>query len=267
MAIQENEVAFWLYRSQVAGWQTFEDDELLWYVSGRTDAMDNGVLRTRLSPERADARIAQMQSYFGEQGLPFTWWGGPARTPADLAARLESAGFVSQGDDPGMAADLHTLREDLPVAAGLAIERIADDSGLAGWVSTLRVANDRLPLTGPLSAERILLNGPASYAPSDSYRLYLARLDGKAVATSAVFLGDGVAGVYCVGTIPRARRQGIASAVTLAGLREARAEGYRVGVLGASSMGYGVYRRLGFEQYCTLQSHTWPPRVPDDFDV
>ncbi len=166
-----------------------------------------------------------------------------------------------------MAADLHALREDLPAPAGLTIERIADDAGLAQWVSTLRVANDRLPLSGPLSPERILLNGPESYAPSDPYRLYLARLDGRLVATSAVFLGAGVAGVYCVGTVPRARRQGIASAVTLAGLLEARAEGYRVGVLGASSMGYGVYHRLGFEQVCMLQSHTWRPAVADDFDV
>jgi hypothetical protein len=47
--------------------------------------------------------------------------------------------------------------------------------------------------------------------------------------------------------------------VVLVGLRDARAEGYRVGVLGSSPMGYGVYRRLGFREYCTLQSHTWDP--------
>jgi hypothetical protein len=34
-------------------------------------------------------------------------------------------------------------------------------------------------------------------------------------------------------------------------------------VLGASPMGYGVYRRLGFEQRCILQSHTWDPLGDD----
>ena len=264
LAVQENEIAFWLYRVQVAGWQTFEDDELLWYVSGRYDAMDNGVLRTRLTSARADARIAEMKHYFTERGLPFTWWGGPARRPADLSTRLEAAGFVAQGDDPGMAAGLHALHEDLPSPEGLTVERVGDHTGLGDWISTLRVANDRLPLSGPLSLERILLNGPASYAVDDPYRLYIARVNGVPVATSAILIGAGVAGVYCVGTVPSARRQGAATAVTLAGLLEARAQGYHVGVLGATTMGYSVYQRLGFKPVCTLSSHTFSPEH-DDF--
>ncbi|HEX6817900.1 MAG TPA: GNAT family N-acetyltransferase [Ktedonobacterales bacterium] len=262
-AIQENEVAFWLYRIRVADWQLYEDDELTWYVSGRDEPMDNGVLRTRLTSERAGARINTMRAYFDERGLPFVWWGGPARSPADLSARLEAAGFASEGDDPGMAADLHALREDLEVPPGVTIERVATHADLADWVSALRVGNGGLPLGGPLESERIPLSAPESYAASDPYRLYLARHNGKPVATSAVQLGAGVAGLYCVATVPSARRQGIASAVVLAGLHEARAEGYRVGVLGSSRMGYGVYQRLGFQQYCILTSHTYEPSQGD----
>jgi predicted acetyltransferase len=43
--------------------------------------------------------------------------------------------------------------------------------------------------------------------------------------------------------------------------REASEQGYHFGVLGASEMGEGVYRQLGFEQYCLLQMYEF---LPDD---
>jgi GNAT superfamily N-acetyltransferase len=258
-AIQENEIAFWLYRVRVAGWEVEEDPGLTWYESGLSGAMDNGVLRTRLAAHEADRRIEEMQAYFAERDQPMVWWGGPARQPSDLGARLEAHGFTSLGDDPGMAVDLHALREDLPAPAGLTIERVADEAMLTDWIVAMRLGNGGALPRLPLTPRMITLNRPATYAPDDPYRLYTARLGGQPVATTALLLASGVAGLYCVATVPDARRQGIGSAVVLAALRDARAQGYRVGVLGASQMGYGVYRRLGFQQYCVLQSHTWDP--------
>ena len=45
---------------------------------------------------------------------------------------------------------------------------------------------------------------------------------------------------------PRRRGRGIATAVTLAALREAQRQGETVGVLHASEMAHSVYRRMGF---------------------
>jgi ribosomal protein S18 acetylase RimI-like enzyme len=254
-AIQENEVAFWLNRARRCGWEVHDEPGLTWYRSGLRSTMFNGVIRTALDDDEADERIDETLACFRADDLPMVWWSGPARRPLDLGARLLARGLTTPGDDPGMAANLHALNEDLSTPAGMTIERVADDETLRAWILTLR-ASDGLP--PPTRAPDLALQRPASYA-DDDYRLYLARLAGEPVATAAIQIGAGVAGLYCVGTSPQARRQGIGAAVTLEGLREAREQGYQFAVLGASAMGFSVYRRLGFEQYCLLQLYELAP--------
>ena len=89
------------------------------------------------------------------------------------------------------------------------------------------------------------------------FRTYLALLNGKPVGTSQLFTSGGVAGIYNVSSIPEARGQGVGTAITLSPLLEACERGYHVGVLQASSMGYNVYRKLGFEDFGKLSVFLW----------
>lgn len=255
-AIEENEIQYWLYRAQTDGWEVHHDSHLVWYYSGLGDSERNGVLRTDLPADDADIHITKMLAWFESRSVPMSWWGGPSRRPADLGARLVTHGLVSQGDDPGMAADLHTLREDLPVPAGFAVDRVRDADAARLWLRTLRNANDNDPAVTQVPLSRF---APAAFDDADPLCLYVARVNGVPVATAQVFYAAGVAGLYFIKTIPAARRQGIGSAVTLAALRDARAAGYHIGVLGSSQMGVGVYQRLGFREYCKLTLYTREP--------
>jgi predicted acetyltransferase len=68
------------------------------------------------------------------------------------------------------------------------------------------------------------------------------------VATSILFNGAGVVGIYGVGTIPQARHRGVGAAMTLESLLDAHQQGYHFAVLFSSRMGYSVYKRLGFRE-------------------
>jgi predicted GNAT family acetyltransferase len=83
-------------------------------------------------------------------------------------------------------------------------------------------------------------------------RVYLATLDGAAVATAETSLQEGVLGVFGVATIPSARRRGIGAAITAHVVRD-RAHEADLAFLQSSEMGRGVYERLGFRAISTWE--------------
>ena len=151
-----------------------------------------------------------------------------------------------------MAVDLAVLPGSVRQPAGLVIEHVGTAPKMQEWARTFAAGYGLpAPVVGPI--HDLFL----SLGLGLPYRYYLAHLGAKPVAASMLFLGAGVAGIYCVATLTEARGQGIGGAVTLAPLLEARDMGYRAGILQASDMGYGVYRRLGFKTYCAMDHFFW----------
>jgi ribosomal protein S18 acetylase RimI-like enzyme len=83
------------------------------------------------------------------------------------------------------------------------------------------------------------------------------------VATTTLFLMDGVAGIYNVATLPEARGRGIGAVMTVHALRRAQALGARAAIQLASPMGERIYRRLGFVERCRVGWYLWLPRLAD----
>ena len=180
-----------------------------------------------------------------------SWWIEPGTQPADLAEHLLAHGLVYTDGGPGMAVELSALNEDLSNPVELVIERVGDRDTLKRWVVAFAAG---FGLSGSERASFDLYAGLGFDLP---LRSYVGCLKGEPVATAQLFLGAGVAGVYCVSTVPQARCCGIGAALTLAALREARDEGYRAGILQSSPMGFRVYRRLGFRELCRMSHFYW----------
>jgi ribosomal protein S18 acetylase RimI-like enzyme len=153
-----------------------------------------------------------------------------------------------------MAVDLLALQEDHPRPPGLTIERVEDLEMLKTWA---RVAWLGTGFPEPHQDEFADLEAGCGITPRIPRHRYLGFQSGVPVATSALVLHAGVAGIFAVATLPQARRQGLGTALTLAPLRDAREMGYRVGTLQASEMGFPVYRRLGFQEVCKIGNYLW----------
>jgi GNAT superfamily N-acetyltransferase len=160
-----------------------------------------------------------------------------------------------------MAIDLSILEDASACPAGLRIEHVLDRAGLERWVSAFAAGFER-------SAEEASrwLDAYASFGfgPDAVWQHYVGLVDDEPVATSSLFLGGGVAGLYHIVTAQHQRGRGIGTAITRFPLQEARVRGYRIGVLQASAVGAPVYRSLGFEACCQLSMYAWqPPREAD----
>jgi GNAT superfamily N-acetyltransferase len=222
-------------------------------------AMFNSVMDAHLASEQVDAAIQMIVSDAQARNVPLLWWIGPSTRPTTLGAHLEHHGFMRDGESPGMAVELTSLCEPSVKPAGLSITFAHDETTWREWSITMMRG------FGALSPNEqsvkpwctILRQG----TPGKTLA-YTGWLDGKPVATALLFLAAGVAGIYFVTTMPEARRKGIGAHMTWHALQQARDMGYRIGVLEASEMGLGVYRSLGFQEYCRIATYLWqPPKI------
>ena len=165
------------------------------------------------------------------------------------AARVaRDAGFSVEEQMPAMAVEIAAMAPtSLP--PGYQWARIGDDAVGRDWVEALAVGYGLPePLAGLFGPERL----GADMAPDATMQFFGVLKDGRVVSTSMLYLADGLAGIYCVATLPEERGKGLGAHATAEALRVAERLGYRVGVLQSSAAGHGVYLRLGFGDYAAV---------------
>ncbi len=251
-AIWTNLSEYYHYLGRSPAAELRNDRYLTWLFTGVPVSFLNAVLRADLPPDRVEQFISETLDCFrNKNATSLSWWPSPYSEPASLGDYLVTRGFVSGDGGPGMAAELSRLPQDMPNPEGLVVRQVVDEDALEQWSTVLC---NGMALGG--SEQRILnLYRPLGYELP--LRSYIALLRGKPVATSQLFLASGVAGIYCVATVSEARGKGIGSAITFHALTEARGMGYHIAILHSSPMGYNVYRRLGFSEYCRMTRYFW----------
>ncbi|HEY6542670.1 MAG TPA: GNAT family N-acetyltransferase [Ktedonobacteraceae bacterium] len=232
--------------------------ELLTFYTGAGGP--NGVLYARFASENERYvlnKIYEVMDYFGTHGVSFGWSVGPSTRPSQLAAILESRGFVYSASTMGMAVDLLAMREDVPHNMDLVIIEIQD-------LEHLRILRD-MEMRGFGATEEMAQHYHDVYAGAGfgnglPWHHFIGWLRGEPVAIASLLYHAGVAGIYGVTTIPEARRQGVGAAMTLHVLRFARSTGYRIAILSPTSMSEAIYRLIGFNDYCKIHHYGSPPR-------
>jgi len=254
-AIENNLFAAMLVFGKWPRIEVHDQDEILWSISDIPFPLFNSLLRARLPADQIDAAIEARIAQGKARRVPLLWWTGPATQPPGLGEYLERHGFVHEGHMPGMAVELARLEANLPISPGLIVREVKDPTTLKLW-SQACGEGFGLPDFAVEGFYDLM-----TYVDRDRMRAYLGWLDGEPVGTSLPVLEAGVAGIYNVATIPSARRKGIGAAMTYLPLQEAKAAGYRLGILHSSEMGEGVYRSLGFQEYCKIGQYVWAPET------
>jgi GNAT superfamily N-acetyltransferase len=231
--------------------------DILWTITDIPFPMFNSVFRAHLS--NPDAAIKAAIARCRRRNVPMMWWTSPSTQPAELGIALEASGFNGE-EVTGMAVNLRSLPGEVPIPPGLIIRRAVGVETVKKWCRVLCAGFEMPDFVGEAFLDLFRSMDPDSQS---TVRHYVGWLNNRLVSTSLVFLGAGVAGIYCVATISEARKRGIGSAMTLTPLHEARALGYRAGILHSSRMGVNVYHGLGFREYCKTTQYVWPNQQAD----
>lgn len=247
-ALEANLEEGYIRLGQALGAEFHDEPDALWFATGIPLQVPNGVVRFRAAPREASERIEALLGEYAKCHVPSCWLLNPSTTPSNLAERLQARGFFCEFA-PGMAADLHAVDLTAPAPAGVNVRLVTDESAMADWLHVLVVGS-----SFPPEVERVLftLLEDVRFHVNPTVRFFLGTLNDQPVSSSLLFLGGGIAGIYCVTTIPDARQRGIGTALTLAAMREGLAGGYHIAGLQSSQMGLRVYQRLGFREYCTF---------------
>jgi ribosomal protein S18 acetylase RimI-like enzyme len=243
-----------------SSWPRFElrrTEDLVWYTSGIAHPSLNHILLAKLNPETVDLDIDEILAEFTSRRVPVTWSIGPSSRPGNLSVYLTRCGLTYLKDEIGMAMDLATVKSDQIDLSVLKIQQVHHEEMLREWFQPVSVS-----FGYPQNVATVLydLYSKIGFDETVPWQLFVGYLRGKPVGAARVFFGAGVAGIYHVATVPEVRGQGIGTAMTLTSLRAARNRGYRIGVLRAAEEALGLYRRLGFREYCPFHFYIWPGR-------
>ena len=241
-----------VFRSVMRGPQAVHERGFLRLQTGEPHPFGN--LAIVSSPADAPTTRAAVEPLV-RAGVPAAALFPCSRVDPEIAAFLEQSGFESHGPMPAMAGDIERLAPTT-LPAGYEFERTLDPADAEPWAVCLAqgygLPQSVARLFSPVSIE-------IDDAPDAPVQFFAIRREGAIVATSLVFLEDGVAGVYCVSTVPEERGRGLGAHATAEPLRAVHGLGYRVGVLQSSEMGHGVYRRLGFGDYAGIPMYVRMP--------
>ena len=244
-AFEKNMVAFWSPYGRANDCYLHNDKNLVWFYTGIAFPLFNGVIFANTNEEEVQTVIGKLQSKIKAQAAPALWWIGPRTLPRNISTLLEKHGLNPAGEVPAMVMELSLLPKEPEHTARFSLRKVDSAEMQSLWA---RIAATGTGFPDQAIDQVTQLVKTITDPQYQSQHRYIGYLEDVPVATSALVLDAGVAGIYAVATLPEARQKGIGRMMTIMPLLEAREMGYRLGVLQSSSAGYSVYQKLGFQE-------------------
>ncbi len=222
--------------AQLGNRDVYLSKEFSW-VSTVPSVWPNFIFGLKIDAQNAQENLRHLKTLIVEAGIPDLL---VLKQVDSQESWLQENKVRFQGRWAGMAVNLADVPFDISKPNGLTIYVVQDEASLHQWIEVVNVGL----FGGRELDKRLILN----LIEEKDIAFFLGILNGKPVATSMLFLSSGVAGLYLISTLAQFRGQGIGKAMTLVPLQLAQREGYKLGILQATSMGELVYQKLGFQE-------------------
>jgi GNAT superfamily N-acetyltransferase len=182
---------------------------------------NNALLERDLGATERAGALDAMEAVYAAAGVArFAAWVHESDQP--MRAALERRGYTLDTTTRAMGMELDDI----------ALPRPQADLGPAGWSEYLTMED--LPPEFLRTADHA------------AFHLLAARAGGELVAAALAYDFGGDCGIYNVGTVAKARRQGLGTALTAAQVHDARDRGCRTASLQSTQMAERVYAAVGF---------------------
>lgn len=230
-----------VWRELTRGQGAAEDEQFFRLVTGEPHPLGNmAILRESTGAQTTERAVAPLLALTTPTAVLY-----PLGVSEAIAQSLIDRGYTRLGAMPAMAVEIDAMA---PTTLPAGYEWVRIGSGAAGseWAD---VVTDGFGLPRGLArmlSPEVLEVDMAADARTQFFGI---RRSGRLVAVSMLHLADGLAGIYCVATLPDERGRGLGAHVTAQALRAAHQVGYRVGILQSSAAGHSVYLGLGFKDF------------------
>jgi len=220
-----------------------ESDGVVLYATGsRLPVVCNGAFRTDPSVP-ADALVTRADAFFGSRKRGYTVMVRDTEADEDLRAACRAAGLETFGEPaPEM---ICTAPVAVPHPDGIDIRIVTTPAAVSDVAAVTGAAYATYGM--PVETTADLLSLPHRFLAAPHLVAVVAYDADKPLAAAMTILSHGIAGIYWVGTVERARRSGLGRAVTAAVTNIAFGRGAALVTLQASVMGEPVYRSMGYE--------------------
>jgi len=254
-SMDNNNVGFWTTYGDHPGGYYKNEPDIAWSVAGLNFPLYNCFLRYDLAEENFETELENFMDIIKAHKLPAYFWQASASKPAGVHERLEQSGWKQARQAPAMAMEISEVESMEPIP-GFTVKPVQNDQQRRLWADIL---NRSVGMNDQDITETIKVELMISKKNNNLQHRYLGYLNDKPVATGLLHLESGLAGIYCIATLPEARRKGLGSFLTIKLIEDSSKLGYKVVALTSSEMGYRVYSKIGFKDIFSYTNYSLAP--------
>lgn len=250
-AIEQALISQWSIYGHAPGGAWHKESDLVWAEAPISQLPYNAVVWCQID-DRSLLRIDQVIQHFRNREVQFMWIVHPTARPVDLVDHLEARGLSHAEDVTGMALDLSGWKPVLEIRDSPVVYQEVNDEESRRLYDDLLLTYWELPSESHFYAVGMSEWSQNSGVPG---MRWVAILEGEPVGKVYLSLmgSEDTASIFGVFVKPQARGYGIAGILSQLAISRAKALGLKRVVLHSSAMALNIYKKLGFEERCTLQ--------------